>query len=525
MASLTFHGGVNEIGGNKVLLEDGDSRVFLDFGKSFTKWGNYYEEFLTPRSNNGLRDLLTLGIVPTVDGIYRSDFLKAPGFDNLTKKFGNSAKELWAAKVLSYQEVLERLGRPFIDGVLVTHAHEDHFKHISFLDPSIRIFSSPITKTLIQVGQDLGRGGFEDEIVIPEILKLGVSGARSTFPGEPNLDSDKTERVFTELSENQKVGSFEIKGLQVDHSVPGALAFYITTSSGRSILYTGDFRFHGSRHEITSSFKRFTENLQPEVLIIEGTRIDREEPDSEANVRDKCIDLIKQTDGLIMVGFSWKDTTRFRTMKEVAAATHRTLVVQPKLAYLLNSLKGISGIDSEETSMGPTKVYLQRKDSMMYSKPDYTRSKYELGYAVIWDKGPRLEHFETGLRAYDIRREPSKYLMHLPYYDFNELVDLAPTKGSIFIAAYSEPFDLEMELEETRAENWFRHFQINPPAYEPIHIHASGHASGPEIKDFISAMKPKRIFTIHTEHPELFVTGLPLGIELINPVEGMKYDI
>ncbi len=26
---LTFYGGVNEIGGNKILLEDGDTRVFL----------------------------------------------------------------------------------------------------------------------------------------------------------------------------------------------------------------------------------------------------------------------------------------------------------------------------------------------------------------------------------------------------------------------------------------------------------------------------------------------------------------
>ena len=36
VTSLTFYGGVNEIGGNKILLEDKDTRVFLDFGKSPT---------------------------------------------------------------------------------------------------------------------------------------------------------------------------------------------------------------------------------------------------------------------------------------------------------------------------------------------------------------------------------------------------------------------------------------------------------------------------------------------------------
>ena len=35
MTSLTFYGGVSEIGGNKILLEDGDTRLFLDFGMSF----------------------------------------------------------------------------------------------------------------------------------------------------------------------------------------------------------------------------------------------------------------------------------------------------------------------------------------------------------------------------------------------------------------------------------------------------------------------------------------------------------
>ena len=33
--SITFFGGVNEIGGNKILLKDLDTKVFFDFGMSF----------------------------------------------------------------------------------------------------------------------------------------------------------------------------------------------------------------------------------------------------------------------------------------------------------------------------------------------------------------------------------------------------------------------------------------------------------------------------------------------------------
>ena len=46
VTSLTFYGGVNEIGGNKILLEDKDTKVFLDFGKSFSRRARYFEEYL-----------------------------------------------------------------------------------------------------------------------------------------------------------------------------------------------------------------------------------------------------------------------------------------------------------------------------------------------------------------------------------------------------------------------------------------------------------------------------------------------
>jgi mRNA degradation ribonuclease J1/J2 len=33
---LKFYGGIDEIGGNRILVEDGSSRIFLDNGMSFT---------------------------------------------------------------------------------------------------------------------------------------------------------------------------------------------------------------------------------------------------------------------------------------------------------------------------------------------------------------------------------------------------------------------------------------------------------------------------------------------------------
>ena len=60
MTSLTFYGGVNEIGGNKVLLQDKDTKIFLDFGKSFNKYSKNYEDYLKPRTSNGIGDFIEI---------------------------------------------------------------------------------------------------------------------------------------------------------------------------------------------------------------------------------------------------------------------------------------------------------------------------------------------------------------------------------------------------------------------------------------------------------------------------------
>ena len=49
MVSLTFYGGINRIGGNKILLDDNGTRIFLDFGMNFEEHQEYYTEYMPPR--------------------------------------------------------------------------------------------------------------------------------------------------------------------------------------------------------------------------------------------------------------------------------------------------------------------------------------------------------------------------------------------------------------------------------------------------------------------------------------------
>ena len=68
MPELYFYGGCGEIGGNKILLEDGLTRLFFDFGISFKVRSRYFEEFLNPRPGYGLNDFFQTGMLPPLQG-------------------------------------------------------------------------------------------------------------------------------------------------------------------------------------------------------------------------------------------------------------------------------------------------------------------------------------------------------------------------------------------------------------------------------------------------------------------------
>ena len=56
MTSITFHGGIKEIGGNKFLVEDKGTKIFMDFGVSFGLQNMYFSEYLKARGSNTLID-------------------------------------------------------------------------------------------------------------------------------------------------------------------------------------------------------------------------------------------------------------------------------------------------------------------------------------------------------------------------------------------------------------------------------------------------------------------------------------
>jgi ribonuclease J len=89
IVKLTFYRGVNEIGGNKILLEDRKTKIMFDFGQSFIFGGEYFTGWIAPRALNGLEDYFAFGLLPRISGLYSKPMLAST---DLPKAEVNSSK-------------------------------------------------------------------------------------------------------------------------------------------------------------------------------------------------------------------------------------------------------------------------------------------------------------------------------------------------------------------------------------------------------------------------------------------------
>ena len=88
---------------------------------------------------------------------------------------------------------------------------------------------------------------------------------------------------------------------------------------------------------------------------------------------------IGRSEGLVLINFGWKDLTRFNTVYQAAKENSRTLVISPKLAYLLYEMHfSFPAEYADPRTMANLKVYLKREGDLLYSKADY--DKYKMGY-------------------------------------------------------------------------------------------------------------------------------------------------
>lgn len=517
--SITCYGGVGQIGGNKILLEDGDVRLFLDFGTAFGRRQEFFNEYLRPRAARGLLDLMALELIPPLEGVYRSE-LTLPG---MWERFRNAPL---------YRRLLRGDALP-IEAVLVSHAHLDHNGDISYLDPAIPIYASRVTAFVARAMQITGQISFEQELtfVCPrewdereQVLRT-VRNAdylarcygfldgqlraedRAWWESIPSVSRRLLEQPTNAFT--GEVSGLEVRWWPVDHSVPGAVAFAIRTSAGW-LGYTGDIRFHGRNAPLMEHLTQELVQLEPTVLLCEGTHLSAQPLVTEQQIAENALTLVRQAGGrLVVADFAPRNVERLSTFHQVAKETGRRLAIQPKDAYLLHAVF----LADPSIFFDP----LTLPELVLYADPKSAPRTWETELRRRW--GGRLAG------PSEVSAHPGEYILCFSLWDANDLLDLQGIGGGVYIYSNSRAYDEEQAIDLERLRNWVRHIELrmegDPDDPHRVPLHASGHATGAQLREFVKQVRPRMLIPIHTEHPEWWQEALAgAGIRVVLPQLG-----
>ena len=440
---LTFYGGVNEIGGNKILLQDHSTKIFLDFGMSFTAKKQFYSPpFLSPKNERSLQEL---GILPKIDGVYKFDQTPAD-----------------------------------VNAVFLSHGHLDHSAYLSFIKREIPVYCGETTKTILHTLSGIRRADLEFNVV------------------DINFNSFRTGQKI-------KVDDLEVEPFHVDHSVPGAYGFLIHTSNG-TVVYTGDFRDHGAKPEMTHEFVEKAKEAEPVAVVTEATNMTGATVSNEVEVEAKLDKIASQVDGIMLAEFGYSDIDRFNTFYKIAKKNNRCLAVSLKQAYLLDALRGDKHL--QVPSLEDDGILIFRKSKKRYEK---------------WENN-LIERFDGGDKIFDVfevSKKQCNMVLAVSFYDFEELNSIQPSAGSCYVLSASEPFNEEMEIDYERLVNWLSHYGL--PQY---HVHVSGHMMPLQLKAALRKVNAKQIFPVHTENAELFKKFMGNAAGQVTLVEkGKEYQL
>ncbi|MCF6445316.1 ribonuclease J [Nereida sp. MMG025] len=188
--------------------------------------------------------------------------------------------------------------RDRIDGIFITHAHEDHVGAVGHLYDRLK---APIYARAFTA--NIGRRKLE----------------------EHGIDTD----VLTTVSpwpETVEAGPFKVGFVPISHSIPESSGLVIDTPAGR-IVHTGDFKIDTNPGvgepfdaELWSSFGAV------KALVCDSTNVfSHAEGRSESTLADPIAELIRTQDGMVAATTFASNIARVKTLAEAGVAAGRSV--------------------------------------------------------------------------------------------------------------------------------------------------------------------------------------------------------
>ena len=189
-----------------------------------------------------------------------------------------------------------------IRGIVITHAHEDHYGSLLDLWPRLRlpVYATPFTAGLLEAKR-------QAEYNAPEI-PVTVFRAGESF----------------------EVGPFKIEAIAVTHSIPEPVSLAITTPLGR-VIHTGDWKIDPEPSLGPVLDESRFEQLGNEgvlALVCDSTNAMREgESPSERQVSESLRELIENAKGRVAITTFSSNVGRIRSIAEAARDAGRQVLV------------------------------------------------------------------------------------------------------------------------------------------------------------------------------------------------------
>ncbi len=493
--------GGRSIGGTKLVLEDSDTTLLLDFGLNYSVYGMYFEEFMRPRSSRGLRDLWELGLIPKVSGLYRDDLFPS-----------------------DFAPKSNLMLRP--DALIISHAHMDHVGMVGTLREDLPLIGSAISAAIMKSMQDTGKADSWSEMayVIPKVQSttdrraLCSAGTSVDAVARPFFTTGRLTKDLSMLWNSPPNPSTKARGLEpaivqgnlghvgnlsfaahsVDHSIPGCLGFVIDSSEG-PVVYSGDLRLHGHGGASTLDFVERLAADRPRLLICEGTRLSRssQRTVTEAEVAERINGLVASSTGRLVVGdFGGRHIERLIAFASAARENRRQFVITAKDCHLLESIAAAE----------PSLDILADPSILIYDKLHARMDG--------WEQALRLRYQGRFVTSTEIRQSPGDYVIAFSYWDCGEFIDLEPDRG-VYIYASSEAYSSDQRSSLWRLTQWLARWRMKLHGFRwegdadgtPIFggcLNASGHIGGPDLAWLLAEVRPEYLLPIHTTEPVWF---------------------
>jgi ribonuclease J len=351
-----------------------------------------------------------------------------------------------------------------IDAILISHPHQDHFGEIANIDTSIPVYCGELAKELMN--------------------------AAKIFTGnEPLQNNFHTYKAWKSF----KIGDFTITPYLVDHSATDAYAFLIKADH-QKVLYSGDFRANGRKSKLFDQMINDKHLKGVDVLLMEGTMLQRSNHDfpDEQSVEDKIYQTISQNNQITFMIGSSQNIDSIVSAYRACKKAGKIFVIDMYTAWILEKLKIVS---SSIPNMNWKDVQVIKKFGGSY----YQKIKENEEYF----KNFKFDIFNNIAEIEDIKANPSCYFLKISPWHIDRLLNELESSDANII--YSQWLGyLKEEFSNSKTAELFKNFQEK---YDWVYAHTSGHADLEALQKFASAINPKKLIPIHTEHKNKFASN------------------